>query len=47
VRPQVDIFNALNANPVINAITAFGPALLQPREILAARLMRLNLRIEF
>ena len=47
VRPQADFYNALNANPVINAITAYGPALLQPREILAGRLMKLNLRIDF
>ncbi len=47
VRPQVDFYNALNANPVIRVITAYGPALLSPREILSARLMKLNLRIDF
>jgi hypothetical protein len=47
VRPQADFYNLLNANSVINAITAYGPALLQPREILAGRLMKLNLRIDF
>jgi hypothetical protein len=47
LRPQIDIFNALNANPVINAVSAYGPALLSPREILAARLVRFNLRMDF
>ena len=47
LRPQVDFFNALNTNAVIRAITAYGPALLSPREILAARLIRLNLRMDF
>jgi hypothetical protein len=46
-RPQVDIFNAFNSNAVIRVITAYGPALLSPREILAGRLMRLNLRVDF
>jgi hypothetical protein len=47
LRPQVDFYNAFNANTVINAITAYGPSLMQPREILPARLMKLNLRIDF
>jgi hypothetical protein len=47
LRPQVDFYNALNTNPIIRAITAYGPALLSPREILGARLMKLNLRIDF
>ena len=47
VRPQVDFFNAFNSNAIIRVITAYGPALMSPREILAGRLMRLNLRIDF
>jgi hypothetical protein len=47
VRPQADFFNALNGNPVIRAITAYGPALLSPREIIGGRLMKLNLRMDF
>jgi hypothetical protein len=47
LRPQMDLYNALNTNAIIRAITAYGPALLQPREILAARLVRLNLRMDF
>ena len=46
-RPQVDLFNAFNSNAVIRVVTAYGPALLSPREILAGRLMRLNLRVDF
>jgi len=47
LRPQVDFYNAFNSNTVINAITAYGPSLMQPREILPARLLKLNLRIDF
>ena len=47
VRPQIDFFNALNGNPVIRAITAYGPTLLAPREIIGGRLVKLNLRIDF
>ena len=47
VRPQVELFNALNGNPVISAMTAYGPTLLSPREIMGGRLMKLNLRLDF
>jgi hypothetical protein len=47
VRPQVDLFNALNGNPIIRVITAYGPTLLSPREIIGGRLVKLNLRLDF
>ena len=47
VRPQADVFNALNGNPVIRAITAYGPTVLSPREIIGGRLLKLNLRMDF
>ena len=47
LRPTFEIFNALNANPVISAVGTYGPLLLNPRAILNARLMKLNLRLDF
>ena len=47
LRPQLDIFNLLNSNPVISAVGTYGSRFLSPREILGARLFKLNLRIDF
>ena len=47
VRPQIDIFNALNNNAITQVNTAFGPTLLQPQSVLNPRLIRLNVRITF
>jgi hypothetical protein len=47
VRPQLDIFNALNSNAITQVNTAYGPSLLQPQTILNPRLMRFNVRINF
>ncbi len=47
VRPQVELFNALNSNPVIRAFNAFGPNLLRPQDVLNPRLLRVNVRLFF
>jgi hypothetical protein len=47
VRPQMDIFNALNNNAITQVNSTFGPSLLQPQSILNPRLIRLNVRITF
>jgi len=47
VRPQVDIFNALNNNAITQVNTAYGPSLLQPQSVLNPRLARFNVRITF
>jgi hypothetical protein len=47
VRPQVDFFNALNDNSVIQVNTTYGPSLLQPQFILNPRLVRFNVRVSF
>jgi len=47
IRPQVDIFNALNNNAITQVNTAFGPSLLQPQIVLNPRLARFNVRITF
>jgi hypothetical protein len=45
--PQVDIFNATNANPVLTEVTTFGTALGNPVTILGARLVRFQMKIQF
>jgi len=45
--PQVDLFNALNANPVLTLRTAFGPTLGYPSTILSGRLVRFQLKYNF
>src|SRR5262249_21839467 len=47
VRPQMDIFNALNTNAITQVNTSFGPSLLQPQSVLNPRLLRLNVRVNF
>ena len=47
VRPQVDIFNALNNNAITQVNTTFGPSLLQPVSVLNPRLIRFNVRVTF
>jgi len=47
VRPTFEIFNALNANPVISAVGTYGPTVFNPRAVLNARLMKINLRLDF
>jgi hypothetical protein len=47
VRPQIDLFNALNVSPVVVQVTAFGSSLGQPRRVLDARLVRLGVQVDF
>lgn len=47
VRPEVGIFNLLNANPVLTQTNAYGPALNNVISILDARLVRLGLTVSF
>ena len=42
VRPQIDIFNALNNNAITQVNTTFGPSLLLPVSVLNPRLVRVN-----
>ena len=44
---QFDIFNALNASPVLSMATRYGSAWLQPTEILAARIMKFGVQVNF
>jgi hypothetical protein len=45
--PQVDIFNALNANPVLSLVRVYGTALGNPQQILTGRLVRFQLKYTF
>jgi hypothetical protein len=45
--PQVDVFNALNVNPVLTQVTTFGPAVGNPVTILSPRLVRFQMRVQF
>jgi hypothetical protein len=47
LKPQVDLFNVLNVSPAMDAIQTWGPSVYFPRTVLAGRLMRLNLRVEW
>ena len=45
--PEVSLFNALNANPIVSQVTAFGPALGNPLRILEGRLVRFGFQARF
>jgi hypothetical protein len=46
-RPEVAMFNALNASPVLSQTTVFGPNLGQVTSILNARLLRVGMLVKF
>ena len=45
--PQVDLFNALNADTIVNMVNAVGPRLGYPGEILAPRILRVGFAFKF
>jgi hypothetical protein len=47
IRPEVSIFNALNANPVTGQTNAFGPNLGRVTSILPGRLIRIGLTVRY
>ena len=47
VRPELAVFNALNANPVLSQTNTYGPSLGNVITILNARMARVGLNIEF
>ena len=47
VRPEISIFNLLNANPVTSVTNTWGPALDRVNAILDPRLVRLGLTMRF
>ena len=47
VRPEVAIFNAFNANPVISQTNVYGPSLGNVLTILTPRTIRLGVNLDF
>jgi hypothetical protein len=45
--PQLDVFNAANANTVLTEVTTFGTALRNPNTILSPRLIRFQVKVQF
>jgi hypothetical protein len=47
VQANVDFFNLLNANSVLEVNNTFGPQWRQPSRILDPRMIQLSARVEF
>jgi hypothetical protein len=47
VRPELSLFNLLNANPVLTQINTYGPALGNVLTILNPRVLRVGLTVKF
>jgi carboxypeptidase family protein/TonB-dependent receptor-like protein len=47
VEAQFDIYNALNASPILSINTRYGSAWKTPTEILAGRLLKFGVQVEF
>jgi hypothetical protein len=47
VETQFDIYNALNSSPILSINTRYGPSWLTPTEILAGRLFKFGVQLDF
>ena len=47
VEPELDIYNALNASPILSVNNSYGPAWRTPTQILAGRLLKFGVRVSF
>ena len=47
IHPKFDIYNLLNASPVLATNTRYGPTWLQPAQIMDARLVKFELQVQF
>ena len=47
LRPMLDVFNALNVNPVLKVTDTFGSSFNKPRVVMPGRLLRFGARIDF
>ena len=47
VQGMVDVYNTLNASPILSLNTTYGANWLRPTEILNGRLVKFGARIEF
>jgi outer membrane receptor protein involved in Fe transport len=44
---QFDLYNALNASPILSLNTRYGSAWLTPTEVLAGRLLKFGVQMDF
>jgi hypothetical protein len=47
IQGQFDLYNVLNASPILGINTRYGPAWLTPTEILGARLFKIGAQVSF
>jgi hypothetical protein len=47
IEPEFDIYNALNASPILSENNTYGPAWRTPTQILAGRLLKFGLKWTF
>ena len=47
IEPEFDIYNAMNASPVLAVNPNFGAAFLRPTQILSGRLMKFGFQTSF
>jgi hypothetical protein len=47
IEPEFDIYNALNASPILSVNNTYGPAWRTPTQVLAGRLMKFGLKVTF
>jgi hypothetical protein len=47
VEPEFDIYNALNASPILSVNNSYGAAWRTPTQILSGRLLKFGLKVSF
>jgi hypothetical protein len=47
LRVMADVYNAMNASPVISVNTTYGPNWLKPTQILVGRFVKLGAQLDF
>jgi hypothetical protein len=47
VEPQFDVYNALNASPILSVNNSYGTAWRTPTQILAGRLLKFGVKVTF
>jgi len=47
IQGMLDLYNVLNASPVLAALTTYGPRWSEPTQILDARLLKFGVQVEF
>jgi hypothetical protein len=47
IEPEFDIYNVMNASPILSENNTYGPAWRTPTQVLAGRLMKFGLKVTF